>query len=249
MKRQLVVVLLVLGASCAASAQESVPDAQAPNRNVAASFSASPAASPTLFQPAASSVFSPTPAFAPAPDFGAPLANAASDASPAPAPAPTPDPRFIYGGRDDFRWQLGIGADWIRFRSSIFNASAIGVNSSVTYFTNEWFGVEGSVSTGFAPEILDKEHVKLLVYGGGPKIAWRERKWEPWLHAIFGGAHEQPQTAGNSRNTYAIEAGGGADYRFNPRFSGRLEGDWVRTGFFSQSQNSFQLMGGVVFHF
>jgi hypothetical protein len=169
--------------------------------------------------------------------------------NPTPSPAPAPDPKFIYGGRDDFRWQLAIGADWIRFRSSIFNASAVGINTSVTYFTNEWFGIEGNVSTGFAPQIFDREHVKLLVYGAGPKIAWREKKWEPWVHAIFGGSHEQPQIAGHSKNSYAIEAGGGADYRFNPRFSGRLEADWVRTGFFGQSQNDFQLMGGIVFHF
>ena len=34
-------------------------------------------------------------------------------------------------------------------------------------------------------------------------------------------------------------AGGGADYRINPRFSGPLEGDWVCTGFFNHSQNNF----------
>jgi opacity protein-like surface antigen len=245
MKRQLIAVFLVLGAGCAARAQEAVPDTQAVNRNVAAEFSASPAADTNSFQPAAASALSPAARFAPL------LASLSlpGNAAPEPSPLPAPDPKFIYGGRDDFRWQLAIGADWLRFRSSIFNASAVGVNASVTYFTNEWFGIEGSASTGFAPEIFNKEHVKLLVYGAGPKIAWRERKWEPWLHLIVGGSHEQPQTAGNSKNSYAIEAGGGADYRFNPRFSGRLEGDWVRTGFFSQSQNNFQLMGGVVFHF
>ena len=52
------------------------------------------------------------------------------------------------------------------------------------------------MSTGFAPQIFDREHVKLLVYGAGPKIAWREKKWEPWAHLIVGGSHEQPQTAG-----------------------------------------------------
>jgi hypothetical protein len=244
MNRRLIVVFLMLGAGCAARAQEAVPDSQAVLRNVAAEFSALPTASRNSFQPAAASALAAVPSFAPLPASPSP-GNGAPEASPLPAP----DPRFIYGGRDDFRWQLAIGADWIRFRSSLFNASAVGVNTSVTYFTNEWFGVEGSVSTGFAPEIFDKEHVKLVVYGVGPKIAWREKKWEPWAHLIAGGSHEQPQTAGNSRNSYAIEAGGGADYRFNPRFSGRLEADWVRTGFFGQSQNNFQLMGGVVFHF
>src|ERR1700676_247926 len=244
-KRQLIVVFLMLGTGCAARAQEAIPDSQAVNRKVAAEFSASPTASTNTFQPAAASALSPGPSFAPLPAFASLPGNAVPEASPLPAP----DPKFIYGGRDDFRWQLGIGADWIRFRSSLFNASAVGINTSVTYFTNEWFGIEGNMSTGFAPQIFDREHVKLLVYGAGPKIAWREKKWEPWAHLIVGGSHEQPQTAGNSRNSYAIEAGGGADYRFNPRFSGRLEGDWVRTGFFGQSQNNFQLMGGIVFHF
>ena len=216
---------------------------QSGDRNVAMDFSAAPPVSASLFQPTASSTLFAAPTFAPLPAVALPVTNAVPD------PSPSPDPKFIYGGRDDYRWQLAIGADWIRFRSSIFNASAVGFNTSVTYFTNEWFGVEATVSTDFAPQIFDREHVKLLVFGAGPKIAWRERKWEPWLHAIVGLAHEQPQTADNGKTAFAVKVGGGADYRFNPRFSGRLEGDWVRTMFFSQSQNNFELMGGVVFHF
>jgi hypothetical protein len=235
----------MLGAACAASAQEAAPDSQPANNNVAAVFSAAPSTSLNLFQPDAGLALFPAASFAVPPAFATPLAIPAPD----PSPSPAPDPKFLYGGRDDFRWQLGIGLDWLRFRNSIFNASAIGVKSSVTYFTNDWFGIEGNVSATFAPEILDREHVKVLVYGGGPKIAWRERKWEPWAHAIIGGSHEQPQTAGNSKDAFAVQVGGGADYRFNPRFSGRLEADWVHTNYFSQTQNNFELMGGVVFHF
>jgi hypothetical protein len=245
MKRQLVVVFLMLGTGCAVRAQDVAPDAAAGSRNVAAEYSTASVASPLRLQPAAGSALSFAPSLTPAQVFATPLGGATLDAS----PAPTPDPKFIYGGRDDYRWQLAIGADWVRFRSSIFNASAVGIKSSITYFTNDWFGVEGNFTTAFAPQIYQKEHVKLLIVGGGPKIAWRQRKWEPWLHAIVGLAHEQPQTAGNSRHAFAVEAGGGADYRINPRLSGRLEGDWLRTSFFSQSQNNFELMGGVVFHF
>ena len=245
MKRQFVVLLLVLGAGCAARAQQAVPDSQNADRNVAADFSAAPGTNAVLFQPAPAIASSPASSFGPAVAAASPFGTAAPD----PSPLPAPDPNFIYGGRDDFRWQLAIGFDWLRFRNSIFNASAIGVKSSVTYFTNDWFGIEGNVSATFAPEIYDREHVKVVVYGGGPKIAWRQKKWEPWAHAIIGGSHEFPQTAGNSKNAFAVKLGGGADYRFNPRFSGRLEGDWVRTSFFSQSQNNFELMGGVVFHF
>jgi hypothetical protein len=164
---------------------------------------------------------------------------------------PSPKPKFLYSRNDIVRWELGLGFTWIRFRSPIFNASAVGLKTSVTYNTNEWFGIEGNVSAAFAPQIYDRAHVKLLIYGAGPKIAWhRYQRWDPWLHAIFGGAHEQPQTAGNnSRSTYSIQLGGGADYNFNYRFSGRLEGDLVRTGFFGQNQNNFQLTAGVVLHF
>jgi opacity protein-like surface antigen len=245
MKRQLVVLSLMLGATCAASAQEAVQDGQPAKQNVAAVYSAAPAASENLFQPDAGMFLSPATSFVLSPAVATPLANATPD----PVPSPAPDPKFIYGGRDDFRWQLGIGFDWLRFQNSIFNASAVGVKSSVTYFTNEWFGIEGNVSATFAPEIFDREHVKVLVYGAGPKIAWREKKWEPWAHAIIGGSHEQPQTAGNSKNAFAVQLGGGADYRFNPRLSGRLEANWVHTNYFSQSQNNFELMAGVVFHF
>jgi opacity protein-like surface antigen len=244
MKRQLVVVLLMLGAGCAARAQEAVLDVQNVDRNVAADFSPARDTNPTFSQPTSALALSPAPSFgwvaAPS-EFG----TATPDASPSPAP----DPKFIYGGRDDFRWQLGIGFDWLRFRNSLFNASAVGVKTSVTYFLNDWFGVEGNVSGTYAPEIFDREHVKVLVYGGGPKIAWREKQWEPWAHVIVGGSHEQPQTAGNSKNAFAVQIGGGADYRFNPRLSGRLEANWVRTSYFSQSQNNFELMAGVVFHF
>jgi hypothetical protein len=84
---------------------------------------------------------------------------------------------------------------------------------------------------------------------GGPKIAWRQRRWEPWLHVLVGGSHEQPQTADNSRNALAVQAGGGADFRWNPRLSFRLDADYLYNSYFKQTQNNFLLGGGVVFHF
>jgi hypothetical protein len=172
-----------------------------------------------------------------------------SAALPGADPAPAPDPKFLYGGRDDYRWQLGIGASWVRFRSRVFNASAVGVNTSLSYYLNNWLGVEANVLTGFAPEIFDREHVKLVNFTGGARIAWRQRRWEPWAHVLIGLSHEQPQTQASGRNSFAVQAGGGADYRFNPRLSFRLQGDWLHTQFFGDSQNNFNLVGGIVLHF
>ena len=245
MRRLLVLPLFVLGTVCATRAQETLPGTTKPSRNVAADFAVASAGNATFALHPAMDAFSAAPGLPAAPAVAIPWASAEPNASPAPAP----EPRFVYGGRDDYRWQLGFGASWYRFRSSIFNASAIGVKTSLTYFTNEWFGIEGNVTATFAPRIYANEHVKLLIYGAGPKIAWRQRRWEPWMHVIVGGGHEIPATAGNSKSTFAIEAGGGADYRWNPRISFRVEGNLVRTGFFKQSQNNFEIMGGLVFHF
>ena len=253
MKRLLLAVLL-LGSIHTAEAQVSTPPTlQIDRGNTAQDVSSTSAAKATLLGDfSAADLFSSATA-SPAKVFSTPVVATAlalplENAEP-PSPSPSPKPKFLYGGRDDYRWELGLAATWLRFRSSAFNASAVGISTSVTYYTNQWFGIEGNLIAAFAPTIFDKEHVKIATYGGGPKIAWRQRNWEPWVHGIFGGAHEVPQVSLGSKNSYAIKVGGGADYRWNPRLSFRLEGDYVRTGFFNQSQNNFQLAGGVVFHF
>lgn len=251
MKRLSLSALLLLGSVGIAQAQVSAPTLGIDAGNVAPDFAATSGAKATLIDTLAlTDRFSP-PAAKPAsavvtPEIPTALAPPLGSAEPA---SPSPTPKFLYGGRDDYRWQLSVGLTWFRFQSSAFNASAVGINSSVVYFLNNWFGVEGNVTAAFAPVIFQNEHVKLANYGAGAKIALRAKRWEPWAHAIVGGAHEQPQIAGQSRNSYSIKAGGGADWRWNPRISFRLEGDYLRTGFFNESQNDFQLTGGIVFHF
>jgi opacity protein-like surface antigen len=241
MKRLIACTLLALGSAAAALAQAPEPandsnlTTTAPPTPAPIDFAHTSAARVTLLDPVA---------------FGSPAGETASATFNTAEPSPAePEPRFVFGGRDDFRWQLSFGVAWNRFRSSIFNASAVGVNTSLSYFTNDWFAIEGNITSTFAPQIFDREHVKLLTLGGGPKIAWRQRRWEPWAHALVGLLHEQPQTAGNSRNGFAVQLGGGADYRWRPRLGFRLEADYVRSSLFSQQQNNFQLIGGVVFHF
>jgi hypothetical protein len=251
MKRLFALALLLLGSVGIAGAQVTVPIVSNDRGNVAQDFAATSAAKATLLDAlaAADTVSLPTPRSSntfSTPSVVTALALPREDADPA---SPAPTPRFLYGGREDYRWELGLAFTWMRFQSSIVNASLVGLNTSVTYFTNEWFAIEGGISATVAPTILANEHVKILTFGVGPKIAWRQKQFEPWMHALIGGAHEQPQFAGVGRNGYAIKAGAGVDYRWNPRLSFRVEADYVRTGFFSQSQNGYQVAGGIVFHF
>jgi hypothetical protein len=232
---------ILLGAACALGAQQpnNTPATGRSTDNVAAPFSDTAAAQINLFDTSASE------------SRGFALATpAASDPAPAAVPAaPAPKPNFLYGNRDDYRWQLAVGVGFYRFQSNIINASLVGTNTTVSYFTNGWLAVEGNFITGFAPAINVNEHVKYFGGGGGLRVGGRRNRFEPWAHGLIGGAHLQPQTAGSSRNALAAQAGIGLDFRMNSRFSIRGETDWVYTTFFNQSQNNFQAALDVVFHF
>lgn len=162
---------------------------------------------------------------------------------------PAPAPRFIFGGRDDFRWQMGLGISIVRFRSKAYYATGVGTDTSITYFTNDWFGVEGRITTAFSPTTFSGDHVKLVNYGVGAKLAWREQKFEPFVHGILGGIHVLPQTAFGSANGFEFQMGGGMGYRFNPRLSTRLVVDWVRTRLFGEWQDNAQVALQAVLHF
>ncbi len=230
---------MVLVAAGAVRAQQGaiLPSAGRTSENVAAPFDDTSAAQVNLF--AADTTPSSSMALA---------TSAAPEATPLPA-APAAKPKFVFGDRDDYRWQLGLGVEFIRFESNVIDASAVGVNTTLSYFTNSWFALEGNVVTAFAPPVTGNDHVKYFGGGGGFRVGGRRNQWEPWGHAMIGGAHLQPQTAAGNRSALMAQAGVGVDYRVNSRLSLRAEGDWVFTNFYNQNQNSFQATTGVVFHF
>jgi hypothetical protein len=239
MKKPILGMAIMLGTACGLGAQQAniAPSSSRGADNAASAFSDTSAAQVNLFATDTNELNSFTLA-----------APGSPEATPLP-PAPAPKPKFLFGDRDDYRWQIGLGVEFYRFQSNIINASMVGTNTTVNYFTNDWFAVEGDIVTGFAPPVILNEHVKYFGGGGGIRIGGRRKRFEPWAHALVGGAHLQPQTAGNSRSALSVQAGIGLDYRVNARFSIRGETDWVHTTFFNQTQNNFQLALDVVFHF
>jgi opacity protein-like surface antigen len=245
MKRLLTVVLLALAVAGVATAQDNQAFSSQVNLNAAADYANTSAATAPRKLSNAFPWPSPEPRL---PNLSIVTESRSFAESAEPVP-PAPEPTFVYGSRDDFRWQLALGISLVRFRSSFYYATGVGTNTSVTYFTNEWLGVEGNINTAFAPTIYLNEHVKYISYGAGPKIAWRSRKWEPWAHTIIGGVHVLPQTAGHSQNGFGLQVGGGADYRIYPHLSARIELDWVKTHLFGEWQNSAQANADIVLHF
>jgi len=228
MKKALWGMALVVGMACGVRAQDAAVVATTDTGNGAAAVSWSPAS-------------------------GAGNVSLASalPSSPAPVPADPATPKYVFfGDRDDYRWQLGVGFDYLRFTSRAFDANMYGLNTTLTYYTNSWFAVEGSAIEVFGPTLYGQSnHAKMFTGMGGFRIGGRRARWEPFGHALVGGSHLQVQTAYGGRNALTAMAGGGVDFRVHARLSLRGEADWIYTGYFSQTQNNIQALGGVVLHF
>jgi hypothetical protein len=252
MKKLLSVAIFLFAASGSAWAQDEVSPALQVSGNAAMDFSCTSAASQNSIR-----VFV---ASSRLPDYltcvsverlSSPVALA-SPAYPAAAAAPaskTPVPKIKDTGREN-RWQIGLGVALVRFRSSVYFATAVGLNSSLSYFVKDSLAIEGAVTSAFAPAVFQSfEHVKYVGYGAGPKYVFAHDQLQPWIHALVGGIHILPQTALGSQNGFEVLVGGGADYALNPNWALRLEADYVRTHVFGQSQNSGQAVLGIVHSF
>src|SRR5256885_17105480 len=123
MKRLFALAILLLGRVGVARAQLSAPALNSAGGTAAPGSAASSALKAAL----PSDLLNP---FA-RPAVTTALALPLEDAEPA-----SPPPKFLYGGRDDYRRGLGNAASWLRFRSSPFTANGGGINTSVGYFTN-----------------------------------------------------------------------------------------------------------------
>jgi opacity protein-like surface antigen len=180
-----------------------------------------------------------------------PTSAVSSPAMAAAAPQPAAaSPKSLYDyDQRDYRWEIAIGVTLVRFRSSVYYATAVGVNTDIAFFFRPELAVEGSVTTAFAPTIFQNEHVKYLGYDGGARYYFKSSRLQPWVHGLAGGAHILPQTALGSQNGFEFLAGGGADYSLSPRLAVRAEVDYLRTHVFNQWQNNGQGSLSFVFRF
>jgi hypothetical protein len=234
MRKPILGALLMMAIACAVRAQDgnSADNSAKDSGTSVAALGSSPVAQVNLSAAAGDAMRS----FA----LATPATASANPSAPAdPGAAPAARPKYVFGERDDYRWQLAVGVEFFRFQSNIFNASMVGLNTTVSYYTNDWFALE----------IYDREHVKYFGGAGGIRIGTRKARFEPWGHALVGGGHLQPQTAGNGKGALTFTGGIGLDYRLHARLSLRAEADYLYSQFFKQTQNNFQGVAAVVFHF
>jgi len=170
------------------------------------------------------------------------LASAPSLTAGFPAPQPRPRPQTIKDDDVQGTWELGLGYTFVRFQSSLFNASMNGLNTSVSYYLRDHLALEGSVTAAFS------EDARYLFYGGGVKVSKGNPKLQPFAHALIGGAHIFPRAA-TGNNGFAFRLGGGAETRLLQQIWLRVEGDYVRSQLYSSGQNNFQAVAAINYRF
>ena len=85
----------------------------------------------------------------------------------------------------------------------------------------------------------------------GPRLSIPVSKFTPFIEVMVGAAHIHTggTLPGPSNTSFATAFGGGLDYRLFGPVALRAEGDYLRTKFFSSTQNNLRLSAGVAFHF
>src|SRR5260370_27857672 len=78
------------------------------------------------------------------------LTSAPSLSAAFPASHPRPRPQTI--NDDDVRgtWEMGLGYTFVRFQSSLFNASMNRLNTSVSYYLRDHLALEGNASAAIS---------------------------------------------------------------------------------------------------
>jgi hypothetical protein len=151
----------------------------------------------------------------------------------------------VFGGYQYLH--LGNGAD----------VNANGWNASVTGNFNKWFGVAADFSGSYKTVNVSGTNVdaKIYTYTGGPVIHLNsEGKVDPFVHALFGGAHLSASLSGvgsGSENGFTTAAGGGVDVKVNKAIAVRLiQADWVFYRFSGDNESkNVRISTGIVFRF
>jgi hypothetical protein len=179
-----------------------------------------------------------------------PLAPAATTANSSTSEATPADPQYVQGVFVNYKWQAYVGYTYFHFDATHgISRSQNGVNFSIAYFFNNWFGVEGEMmATHDSP---NNQSSWFVFGGGGPRFRWLAPKGiEVFAHGLVGYSHLTPQTPFGKQEAFAYELGGGADFP-TPfrRLALRVGADMVGSRYYNGNQFNPRAYGGIVFKF
>jgi hypothetical protein len=190
--------------------------------------------------------------------------------------------------QDPPKIEAGLDYSYMRFNpenSNIVSSFSLnGGGGNLAVYITRWLGIEGDLqgygsttkSFTFPPGVVTacpagctvKAQGNLFTYNVGPIAKFRAPHFEPFVEALFGGAHSN--VFGNlykncigcvvskspSNNAFDFIIGGGIDIPFHEHIAFRpIQVDYVLTRFGNaftrgnQNQSNFRYLGGIVFRF
>ncbi len=158
----------------------------------------------------------------------------------------------LAGGQVAPRWEVFGGYAYRNVDSTTFgfaNRSSLnGFDAEGTFNIKPSWGVTADIGGQYGSQ--------MTVYNFllGPQYARRRDKSKFFVHGLFGKAQDRVDISTSIRNHFesvgrAIEAGGGYDRDLTPRFTFRIQADYLDTHTFGVTQNDIRVSTGLVFHF
>jgi opacity protein-like surface antigen len=165
------------------------------------------------------------------------------------SPAGSGAPQAVFAGRAPPIWQLagGYQFNYVNIRGAFPPIGTLGVSGSLVRYIIPKVGVEADAGGGWGANAS----VSSIFVGGGAHVVFPNRThFEPWGHAVLGGAHFSFGAPDSARiATVAWIAGGGVDYRVSPSLAVRIQTDYLGTHFLGAFQRNFQVASSVVWNF
>jgi hypothetical protein len=150
------------------------------------------------------------------------------------------------------RWEVFGGYSFRRLDSTTFgfaeHSNLNGWNAEGAFnITTSWSAV-ADVSGSYGSQLT------AITYMIGPQYSWRRQKSKFFAHAFLGKEQTRVDISTSLRNGFesvgrAYAAGGGYDLDLTPRFTFRVQGDYLNTNTFGATQNDIRVSTGLVFHF
>jgi opacity protein-like surface antigen len=151
--------------------------------------------------------------------------------------------------------EVGLNYSWFHVSSTNrdLERTGNGGSGSFEYNLNKNFGLVADIG-GYANTRVND---RLLTYLFGPRYNWRHSRLNPYAQVLFGGAYvwSNLNTAANTKNAFAMAAGGGLDYGLTRHIAiNPIQVEYVLTKFnstdrFGGVQNDIRYSAGVVFRF
>jgi opacity protein-like surface antigen len=154
----------------------------------------------------------------------------------------------IFGGYSYLRADSG--------NTGLDDVSMHGFNTSLAGNITKQIGIVGEFSRftksqSFSDPVIGQltADLRVTTYLFGPRVTFLRGKADPFVHALFGGAHARAEISGApaSDSGFAFALGGGLDVKVNDNFAIRVaQVDYLGDKVADEMGNNFRFSVGVV---